>query len=144
VGESLATGSPPTKTWCAAVPRRNVIDMFGRDAVAGEATIVDRRVKSTSGDALVTIYEYVADVCVPGEQPYRCVMQEPHIATNFWSPDVGAVVRVHAHLKSQTASFDKGDPQLNAKLRLRADKQRFEQTARSIPGSPPASRNTLQ
>ena len=118
--------------------------MFGRGGVAGEATIVDKRAKSTSGDGMVTIYEYVADVRVPGEQPYRCVMQEPHIATNFWSPDVGAVVRVHARLAKQTASFDKDDPRVNAKLRLRAHKDRFGESTRGLPGSPPAPRDPLQ
>lgn len=118
--------------------------MFGRGGPDGEATIVDRRVKSTSADGLVTIYEYVADVRVPGEQPYRCVMQEPHIATNFWSPEIGAVVRVHANLEKQTASFDKDDPHVTVKLRLRAEEQRFEQNARGVPGSPPVSRDPLQ
>jgi len=117
--------------------------MWGRGAVAGEATIVDKRAKSTSGDALVTIYEYVADIRVPGEQPYRCVLQEPHFATNFWSPDVGAVVRVHAYPAKQTASFDKDDPQLNARRRLHAEKDRFDDSARGIPGSPPAPRDPL-
>lgn len=123
--------------------RRSLGRMFGRGTVDGEATIVDKRVKSTSGDGCVTISEYVADVHVPGEEPYRCVMQEPFIATNFWSPDIGNTVRVHANAKDHTASFDKDDPQLNAKLREQADKQHFEASARDLPGSPASSRNAF-
>jgi hypothetical protein len=112
--------------------------MFGRGALDGEATIVDRRVKSKSGDGMVSIYEYVADVRVPGEQLYRCVMQEPRVGIHFWPPAIGAVVRVHAHPGKQTASFDKDDPQLNSKLRLQSDEQRFTRNARGVPGSPPS------
>lgn len=118
--------------------------MFGRGAVAGEATIVDKRVKGASADGRAIICEYVADVHVPGEEPYRCVMQEPFIATNFWSPDVGNTVRVHANVKNRTASFDKDDPQVNAKLREQAAKQHFEASARDLPGSPRASRNAFE
>ncbi|AKK25715.1 hypothetical protein [Mycobacterium sp. EPa45] len=107
--------------------------MFGHGTVDGEATIVDRRGKVTTGDGMVTIYEYVADVHVPGEQPYRCIMQEPHIATDFWAPDIGSVVRVHANPERRTAAFDKNDPQVDARQRRAADRDRFDQSA----GNPP-------
>lgn len=118
--------------------------MFGRGTVDGEATIVDKRVKIASGDGRAILSEYVADVHVPGEEPYRCVMQEPVIATNFWSPDIGNTVRVHANVKNHTASFDKDDPQVNAKLHEQAGKQHFEASARDLPGSPRASRNAFE
>ena len=112
--------------------------MFGHGTVDAEATIVDKRVKGASADGRAILSEFVADVHVPGEEPYRCVVQEPVIATNFWSPDIGDTVRVHANIKNRTASFDKDDPQVNAKLREKAAKQRFEASARDLPGSPRA------
>lgn len=134
----------PPLTWRAAGTRRSLGSMFGRGTADGEATILDKRIKGASADGRAIISEYVVDVRVPGEEPYRCVMQEPVIATNFWSPDIGDTVRVHANVKNHKASFDKDDPQVNAKLREKAAKQHFEATARDLPGSPPASRNAFE
>lgn len=107
--------------------------MFGRDWQDGTATIVKVRVKSTTGDGLVSIREFAADVTVPGREPFRTVIQEPRIAMNFWAPSEGDVVRVHADLKRQVAKFDKDDPKIDAKARQRATDDEFDRVAAAPP-----------
>jgi len=66
--------------------------LFGKDWVPGTATIVAVHVKSTTGDGMVTIKEFAADVVPESGAPFRALLQEPRIATNFWAPSVGDVV----------------------------------------------------
>src|SRR5437588_5971504 len=108
--------------------------MFGHDWRGGAATIVAVRVKKTSGDGLVSIHEYVADVRVDGAEPFRTILEEPGIATNFWSPEVGQIVRVKADVARQKAKFDKHDPSLNAKTRGAAADAAFDAAAGGAPG----------
>ena len=92
--------------------------MFGRGKVDGEATIKGSREVKRSGDGLVSIHEFLAEVRAPGIEPFETVIQEPRIATNFWAPPNGAVVRVHVDPRKQTARFDKDDPQLDARAQV--------------------------
>ena|SRR5436305_9181430 len=110
-----------------------IASVFGHDWSSGEATIVAVRTKKTSGDGLVSIHEYVADVRVEGAEPFRTVLGEPAIATNFWSPSVGQLVRVHADVRRQKAKFDKHDPALNAKARGEAADAAFNAAAAEPP-----------
>jgi len=107
--------------------------VFGRSWQDGEATIVDVRTKKTSGDGMVSIHEFVADVRVAGASPFRTVMQEPAIATNFWAPSIGQIVRVHADVKRRKAKFDKGDPAVDAKAQQAAAEERFAASADAPP-----------
>ncbi len=109
--------------------------MFGHDWQPGLATIVDSRIKSASGDGKAMRREYVADITGADWATFRATIQEPTIATDFWTPSVGAQVQVLVDRKSQKVKFDKSDPQLSYKARERAEKQRFDDAAQSPPGS---------
>jgi hypothetical protein len=89
--------------------------MFGHDWEPAQATIVATHVKSTSGDGTVTIHEFAADVVPASGVAFRALIEEPTIATDFWPPRVGAVVKVHADVGRQKAKFDKSDPQISFK-----------------------------
>jgi hypothetical protein len=107
--------------------------VFGHEWQAGEATIVDRRAKKTTGDGMVTVYEYIADVRVSGQEPFRTIVQEPGIATDFWSPSIGQVVQVKADVKRQKAKFDKDDPSLSSKARRATRDEQFAAEASAPP-----------
>jgi hypothetical protein len=91
--------------------------MFGGDWESAEATILASRVKTTTGDGLVSIHEFVAEVRPASAPPFRTTLDEPRIATDFWPPDVGAVVGVKVNVKRQKAKFDKADPTISRKAR---------------------------
>jgi hypothetical protein len=99
--------------------------MFGRRWESAEATIVASRVKTTTGDGMVSIREYVVEVRPATGEPFRTTLQEPRIATSFWAPDVGAIVKVQADVKRQEAKFDKSDPSISAKGRKAANDDAF-------------------
>ncbi len=111
--------------------------MFGRNWEPAQATIVAVHAKSTTGDGMVTIHEFAADI-VPdsGAPPFRALMQEPRIATNFWAPTTGDIVRAEADVKRQTARFDKSDPKIDARERGRAADAAFNATLGRPPGTP--------
>ena len=55
-------------------------DMFGRGWEPAEATILASRVKSTTGDGMVSIREFVAEIRPTAAPPFRTTLQEPRIA----------------------------------------------------------------
>jgi hypothetical protein len=112
--------------------------IFGTKWEPGTATIVAVHVKSTSGDGMVTIKEFAVDVTPESGEPFRALVQEPRIATNFWAPGVGNVVRVEIDPKGLQVRFDKSDPQINAKGRVAGVKSEFEATLAQPVGSGPA------
>jgi hypothetical protein len=91
--------------------------MFGRDWESAEATILASRIKSTTGDGMVSTREFVAEVRPASSAPFRTTLDTPGIATDFWPPDVGAVVSVKVDVKRQKAKFDKSDPTISRKAR---------------------------
>jgi len=120
--------------------------MFGHDWVDGQAKIVDRRVTKTStseNGMTLHSYEYVVDVSVPGKPPFRTTLEDPFLQMDWFYPDVGDVIRVHADVDDQKAKWDRDDPQLSAKWRLGetkeqkdAAKERFDAVASAAPGTP--------
>ena len=114
--------------------------MFGHHWEPAEATIVLTHAKKTSGDGMVTIKEYVADVRRPGAEVFRATIQEPTIATSFWPPSIGDVVSVLVDAKNDKVKFDKDDPRLDAKTRMREQKDRFSAVGSEAPGSPAPGR----
>ena len=89
---------------------------------------------------MVTIKEYVADVRRPGAEVLRATIQEPTIATNFWPPSIGDVASVLVDAKGSKVKFDKDDPRLDAKTRMREQKDRFSAVGSEAPGSPAPGR----
>jgi hypothetical protein len=110
--------------------------MFGHHWDPGQATIVASRVKSTTGDGMVSTREFVADVQVGSEPLFRAVVQIPTIATNFWDPSVGDSVGVLVERKSRKVKFDKSDPALNAATQTRKRDDAFARAAAAPPGNP--------
>ena len=115
----------------------SVACMFGHNWEPAQATIVAVHAKSTTGDGMVTIHEFAADV-VPdsGAPPFRALMQEPRIATNFWAPSTGDIVRAEADVKRQTARFDKSDPKIDARGRGVPPTRRSTRRSSRPPGTP--------
>jgi hypothetical protein len=110
--------------------------VFGHRWEPAQATIVATHVKKTTGDGMVTIREFAADVVPSTGVPFRALIQEPRIATDFWAPSVGDVVRVLADVKRQRAKFDKADPAISAKAREDAAAEQFRETLAQPPGGP--------
>jgi hypothetical protein len=110
--------------------------MFGHDWEPAQATIVATHVKSTSGDGTVTIHEYAADVVPASGIAFRALIEEPTIATDFWPPRVGAVVKVHADVRRQKAKFDKSDPQISFKHYQQGRDAQFDALLTQPPAMP--------
>jgi hypothetical protein len=109
--------------------------VFGHDWQPATAKIVAVHVKSTSGDGLVSIREFAADVTpASGAPTFRALIQEPRIATDFWAPSEGDVVHVQADVRRTKARFDKDDPRISAKAQERAADAQFEATLHQPPG----------
>ena len=109
--------------------------MFGHHWEKAEATIVLRQVKGASGSGATTVDEFVADVRPASGAPFRATIQEPTIATNFWSPSVGDVVSVLIDAERGKVKFDKDDPRLNCKARLQEHQRNFDAVAAQAPGT---------
>src|SRR3954463_2774116 len=112
--------------------------MFGHDWEPAQATIVATHIKSTSGDGTTDTREFAADVVPASGIPFRALIQEPTIATDFWPPSVGDVLKVHADVKRQKAKFDKSDPKISYKAWKKGDATRFEETLAAPPPAPTA------
>ncbi|MGO9903997.1 MAG: SHOCT domain-containing protein [Solirubrobacteraceae bacterium] len=109
--------------------------MFGHDWQPAQAKIVDKRLKSASGGGVGGTYEFVADV-QPADGPvFRATIQEPDIATDFWAPERGDVIKVLIDPKSHKVKFDKSDPKISYKAHRRAAQERFDAEARATPPS---------
>jgi hypothetical protein len=102
--------------------------VFGHDWEPAQATIVATHVKGTSGDGAVTVKEFAADVVPASGAPFRALIPEPRIATDFWPPSIGDVVKVHADVARRKAKFDKSDPRISYKAHKRGDDAQFKAT----------------
>ena len=85
--------------------------MFGGSWESGTATIVERHVVREGEFGHTSQYKFVADVEVPGKQPFRTGMRSPRtLPDKFLAPQVGQVVPVKVNVKRQKAKFDRGEP----------------------------------
>ena len=108
--------------------------MFGHHWEKARGTVIDSRAKSTSGDGMVTIREYIVDVDLAEGRRIRALVQEPRLAMDFWPPSRGDVVRVEVDTKNDEVRFDKSDPQLSSKARRKSREQGFTATLAQDPG----------
>ena len=114
--------------------------MFGRQHwTPAQGTIVAAHAVKTTGDGMVTIYEYVVDVRTAEGEVFRAKVDEPRIAMDFLPPSVGAVVRVEFDPASHKARFDKDDPALSQKAAKQARADAFDQALAQPPGAAPAT-----
>lgn len=110
--------------------------MFGHRWEPARATIVARNSAYTTGDGMVSIMEYVADVAPSSGAPvFRTLMKEPRISTYFRSPSVGDVVRAEADVERGEARFDKDDPALDSRTWKQAEGDAFRSLLDDPPGS---------
>jgi hypothetical protein len=110
--------------------------VFGHDWEPGTAKIVAVHIKSTTGDGLVSIREFAADVTpTSGAPTFRALIQEPRIATDFWAPGEGDIVRVQVDVRRTKARFDKDDPKLSAKAQEQSADAQFEATLHDPPAA---------
>jgi hypothetical protein len=110
--------------------------MFGKSWEPAEATIVLVNIKHYSGSGMTATREWAADVRKANGTVVRAKIDEPRIATNFWAPVAGDVVKVEVDAKSGKVRFDMDDPKVNAKARLRAEKDAFAAALHQAPGTP--------
>jgi hypothetical protein len=112
--------------------------MFGRrDLEKGEATIVDRHLKKGhGGSGQNDLWEWAADVTVPGNPPFRTVLEEPGLGLDFREPDQGDRVGVLVDPKTSQVKFDKSDPRLSLKAARAAKTDTFQQVMAEPAGSP--------
>jgi hypothetical protein len=111
--------------------------VFGHGWDKAEATIVARDAQFT-GDGSVATYTYVADVTLVSGEVFRATVHEPTIATDFWAPDIRAVVSVLVRPGDRKVKFDKDDERLSVKAVEAARRRAFEDIQRRPPGTPPA------
>ena len=102
--------------------------MFGHEWEPAQATIVAVHIKSTGGDGVTVTHEYAADVVPASGVPFRAHLDEPRIATDFWPPSIGDVVKVHADVERQKAKFDKSDPKISYKAWKAGNNDEFAAT----------------
>jgi hypothetical protein len=117
--------------------------MFGKHWTAASGLVVDKRTIRTTGDGMVSVYEFVVDVSTPGGEVFRAKVGDPKIATNFKDPSVGMTVRVEYDEKSRDVRFDKDDPQLSWKTYKQDRKSGFEETLHQAPGTPMSSASAV-
>ena len=121
------------------IPPRKGTAMFGKSWEPAEATIVLVNTKYVSGSGMTSIQEWAADVRKADGTVVRAKIDEPRIATNFWAPVVGDVVKVEVDAKSGKVRFDMDDPKVNAKARKRAKEDAFAAALDQPPGTPTAA-----
>ena len=102
--------------------------MFGKHWTAAQAVVVDKRTVKTTGDGMVTIYEYVVDVTTASGEVFRAKAEEPRIATDFLSPSIGQAVGVEYEPDSHKVRFDKSDPSVSLKAVRKARDDHFAQS----------------
>lgn len=110
--------------------------MFGKHWTAAQAVVVDKRSVKTTGDGMVTIYEYVVDVTPASGDVFRAKAEEPRIATNFLGPSIGQSVRVEYDPDSRKVRFDKDDPALSRKAFSKGRDDHFAESLAQPPGTP--------
>ena len=113
--------------------------MFGKHWTPAQATVVDRRIASTSGDGDVSNYEFVVDVTTPSGEVFRAKADEPRIATDFKDPTIGMTVAVEYDPESRKVRFDKDDVQLSWKHYKKTRKDSFDASLSAPVGTPAAS-----
>lgn len=115
--------------------------MFGKKGLEkGEATIVDRHLKKGhGGSGQNDLWEWAADVTLPGRAPFRTVLDEPNLGLDFREPDQGDVVGVLVDPKTNHARFDKSDPRLSLKAARAAKGDHFREVTAAAPGTPDVS-----
>jgi hypothetical protein len=114
--------------------------MFGskKDLEKGEALIVDRHLKrGHGGSGQNDLWEWAADVTVPGKAPFRTVLDEPNLGLDFREPDQGNVVGVLVDPKTNHAKFDKSDPRLSLKAARATKTDHFQEVLDGAPGTSP-------
>ena len=111
--------------------------MFGKHWTAARGTIVDRKGKTT-GDGMVTTYEFVVDVTTEGGEVFRAKAEEPRIATGFKDPLVGDNVAVEYDAESRKVRFDKDDPALSWKHYKKSRADKFDASLAAPAGTPAA------
>jgi len=110
--------------------------MFGKHWTAAQGHVVDKRTVRTTGDGLVSLYEFVVDVTTGSGEVFRAKVGEPRIATNFIDPSVGMTVRVEYDEKSRDVRFDKDDPQLSRKALKQNRNSGFDDVLHQPAGTP--------
>ena len=113
--------------------------MFGKHWTSAQGTIVDRRVRVSTGDGNIPIYEYVVDVTAATGEVFRGKADGPLIATDFRDPSIGMTVAVDFDPKSHKIRFDTDDPQLSWKQFKKDRKDGFEASLSAPVGTPVAS-----
>lgn len=110
--------------------------VFGKNWLPAEATILQVHTTKTTGDGMVSIHEFAADVRTPEGEVFRARIGEPKFAMDFFPPSAGMVVRVEYEAKSRAVRFDKDDPRLSVKRRKQAKDASFEALLRDPPEVP--------
>jgi hypothetical protein len=129
--------------------------MLGVGWESGQATIVTRRVvkqghAGEAGHLSWAQYEYIADVRPDGPAaPFRATFGDPRNGIHFSAPEVGQVVKVKFHPKSQKVKFDKSDPGIQldsghkkadeaavAAAHTAEAQAKFDAVAHAAPGTP--------
>lgn len=113
--------------------------MFGKNWQSAEATILQVHIKKTSGDGLVSIREFAAEVRPGSGDVFRAKIDEPRWTMDFFPPSVRDVVKVEFDAKSGTVRFDMSDPTLSFKAHEKAEKDAFAASLRNPSPTPTAS-----
>jgi hypothetical protein len=109
--------------------------MFGKHWAAGQSVVVDKQAVKSSGDGMVTIYEFVVDVTTASGEVFRAKVEEPRIGTDFLAPGIGQAARVEYDPESRKVRFDKSDASLSLKAQKRSREDHFADTLRQPPGT---------
>jgi len=100
-----------------------------------EGAVIDRRQKGNSQDNMSANLHFVVEVRPTDGQPFRVELGMPGLFGDFIPPSPGQVVRMEVDVAKQKARFDTSDPDVSAKARRKAGKDRFAEELETPPGA---------
>ncbi|TAJ48435.1 MAG: hypothetical protein EPO52_09890 [Herbiconiux sp.] len=111
--------------------------MFGRKWQKATGTVVARTIEGTDSDGSMITYNYVVEIRPAHAEPFRAVLKDPRLLTDFVQPIVGRVVGVEIDVDRGVARFDKSDPRLSFKAQQATKDAAFAAALAAPAGTPP-------
>jgi hypothetical protein len=102
-------------------------------------TVLARTIAGADSDGSMITYTYAVEIRpAGGGAPFRALLTDPRLLTDFLQPIVGKTVGVEFDEKSGKARFDKSDPQLSFKAYQAGQDAAVREAMEGPAGAPPA------
>ena len=111
--------------------------MFGKGWERAEATIIKVANVPVHKHDRYTHNEYVVEVRLAGEKPFRAKLGQPETGPRFGFPNEGQVVGVEVRPKSRKVKWDHSDPRSFKLDKVDEQQAELDAALRAPAGSPP-------